>query len=485
MKTHDFFFCGNSRSSATNFHNSIRHRGLRFGSAAFKSDAPDATDEDKDAKEQLLLQVREAAKGVLKDSQLLKDFNALNEQWKKFPLDAVRSLCDENEGVLARFKKLDEKMIEFETRAMASGNKALTLRGQLDSWSKENKDVIEQIRNKKKVEIPPIVLDMRAVNSPMMPSNTVVSGSVYPLPYYEPGINDILRPPPSFWDFITKGKTNQAAYGWVNKTNPQGAAAFLAPGELKPKVSFQLETKISTYKKIAVTAKVAQELLWDIDGMETMIKDELRYQILIKLNSALIAGAGSDTEPTGIRNLSVAFTQAGLTTSNPNYYDALRSVVAQMRNGLIQGAITIFINPIDSANMDMTKAISSGVYLMPAFTSANGKVIAGATIVEDPSIPVGFFQAAFMQYYRVLIYQPLIMTFGWENDDFTRNLITYLAEMALHQFFNEQYTGAFVYDSFANVLALIDGGEALGQTVLADEDGEALVGDGGEPLKTS
>jgi hypothetical protein len=41
---------------------------------------------------------------------------------------------------------------------------------------------------------------------------------------------------------------------------------------------------------------------------------------------------------------------------------------------------------------------------------------------------------------------------GWENDDFTRNLVTWVGEMRLHQFFNTQYTGAFIYDTFANII---------------------------------
>jgi HK97 family phage major capsid protein len=462
MKTNHFFFCGNERSS---FHNSIRHRGLRFGSAAFKSDAPDG-DDDKEAKEELLLRVRNTAKEVLKNDNLYKEFTTMNEEWKKLPLEAIRSLTDEKTGVLARFSALDAKMIELETRAAASGQKNLTLRGQIEDWAKENKVAIDAIRAGKKVDLEPMILDIRVANSPMLPANTYVAGSVLPVPYYEPGINDIVRPQPTFWDYLTKGKTSQPAYGWINKTNVQGAAAFIGPGVLKPGISFQLDTQISTYKKIAVTSKVAQELLWDFDGMETLIKDELRYQILIELNTKLISNPGSTTEPTGIRDLSVAFTQTGLETTNPTYSDAIRAVVAQMRNGNLTGAITIFINPIDAANMDMAKATTSGVYLLPPFVTASGRVIAGATIVEDASIPVGFFQAAFLQYYRILIYKPLMMTWGWENDDFTRNLVTYLAEMALHQFFNEQYTGAFVYDSFDNVLAMIDAAIPL----LADSD---------------
>ena len=429
-------------------------RNTAFRMAHHREGGGSGSDEDEEAKKQLLKEVRAAAKDEIKNDKNYASFEAMTEQWKTMPIEAIRSLCDKETGVLARFSKLDAQMLEFETRASKSGDKELTLRGQIEAWVEANKTALEGIRNKKKMPLEPMELNTRVATSPMLPANTYV-GTGLPVPFYEPGVHDVVRVQPTFWDYVTKGATDSPVYAWVNKTNPQGAAGFVGPGVLKPAISFQLTTAISNYKKIAATDKVAQELLWDVKGMETLIKDELRYQILIALNSALLAGAGSATVPTGIRNLSVAYTLVGVETTNPNYMDALRAAVAQLRSGNLTGPITIFINPVDSANMDLTKATTSGNYMLPPFVTSDGRTIAGAAVVEEPGIPVGFFQAGFMQYYRVLIYKGLILTFGWENDDFTKNLITYLGEMAIHQFFNTQYTGAFIYDSFANVLAAI------------------------------
>jgi hypothetical protein len=135
--------------------------------------------------------------------------------------------------------------------------------------------------------------------------------------------------------------------------------------------------------------------------------------------------------------------------------DALRAVVAQIRSGNLSGEITIFINPADSANMDMQKAVTAGVYMLPPFMTADGKTIAGAKVVEDANIPAGFFQAGILRYYKILIYKDMVISFGWENDDFRKNLLTYLCEMRFVQAFNNAYTGAFVYDSYANVQTAI------------------------------
>ena len=71
--------------------------------------------------------------------------------------------------------------------------------------------------------------------------------------------------------------------------------------------------------------------------------------------------------------------------------------------------------------------------------------------LEDNNVPVGYVQVALLDYYKVRIYKDITLAFGWENDDFTKNLVTSICEMKLHQYFSENHTGAFIYDTFANI----------------------------------
>ncbi len=375
-----------------------------------------------------------------------------------FPIEALRSMADEKTGVMAKLVDMGVKIQEMEAAAEKQV-KSLDVRSQVAAWHEKNKTALDAIASGEKRDLP--ALELRVVASPMHVS-TVNSGSS---PYIgrveiESGINDFLRYPNTFWDFIKKGRTGAPTYVWVNKSNPQGAAAFIGPGVAKPGISFELVAETSNAKKIADSAKAGTELLQDIDGMTSFIEDELRAQVMIKVNSTLMTGVNSSTVPAGIQTLSQVFAfyadaAANIRTANPNYMDAIRAAVAALRSGKLTGEITVFVNSIDAANMDLSKAQDSGVYLLPPFTTANGQMIAGARIVEDPNIPVGYFQAAFLKYYRVLIYKDFTVSWGWENDDFTKNLVTAVGEMRLHQFFNSIHTGAFLYDTFANVVAAI------------------------------
>jgi HK97 family phage major capsid protein len=194
---------------------------------------------------------------------------------------------------------------------------------------------------------------------------------------------------------------------------------------------------------------MAIELLEDIDGFTSWVEDELRFKVMEKVNTTLMTGVSSSTVPAGIQTLSVPFaTTLGLSTTGANNWDAVRAAVAQLRYALFKGRIVAFMNPIDYANMVMTKAQNQGQTFIPPVT--------GATIVEDPNIPVGYLQVAALDYYKILIYKGFTITWGLENDDFTKNLRTAIGEMRLHQFHSENHDGFAIYDTFANIIAALN-----------------------------
>jgi len=442
---------------------------LSFRSSAYKEDGE--TEEEK--RTALLAKIQEKIDAGLATRATKEELEAIrtsqSDALKDVPLEALRAMADDKTGVMA---KLAEQGLEItRLRAEMKTNEApkdMSVRGQIKAWieskpkelggTRSVKDVIEDIKSGIKTQLPSLEL---RVASPMLVS-TVNGGSS---PYIgrtemEAGINAILRYPNTFWDTITKGRTGASTYVWANMVNEDGAAAFIGPGVAKPGISFELAAETSIAKKIAASAKAGTELLQDIDGMTTFIEQELQELLMLKVNEKLMTGVSSTTVPAGIQTLSQVFSfytaaAAGIKTTNPTHMDAIRAAVGALRSGKLTGEITVFVNSIDAANMDLSKAVDSGVYLLPPFTTSNGQVIAGARIVEDQNIAVGYFQAAFLRYYRVLIYKDYTVQWGWENDDFTKNLVTAIGEMRLHQFLNSIHTGFALYDTFVNVKTAI------------------------------
>lgn len=395
-------------------------------------------------------------KGFLTKAEL---DTAVAEKMKAFDgIDPIKlkGLFDEKTGIFAVLLKQGEELAKMK----AVGNvEDLSIHGQISGWVVRNKDVIAKIRSGNKEALGSLEpLEIKAANSPMTPANTTsdtVAFSAGSVIRMGGEVFDLRRVQPTFWDYIPKGKTGLENLPWVNKKVPasSGAAAFIGPGVAKPGVSFTLEVENSNAKKIAVSLKTVTELMEDVDGFASFINDELKYQLDIKTSLDLMSNAGSSTAPTGVQVFSLGFTTSGLSTVNPNNWDCCRAIIAQLRLAFINGPIVIFMNPVDMANMDMDKAISQGTYL-----GLSTRPIPGGIIVEDLNIAAGQVQAIAIDCLKTKIYKDFVLKFGWENDDFTKNLITAIAERRIHFYHSENDAAGFIYDDFADIKSQIAAG---------------------------
>lgn len=343
------------------------------------------------------------------------------------------------------------KMTELQTTA-SSRPQDMSLRGQIQKWQDDNKDVLQRLKEGTAVELP--ALQLRAAIT-MTEAASLGSSAYLPRVEVAPGIVDLVRVQPTFWERLQKGRTRANPYVWVNKTNKQGNATFIGEGVLKPLASFELATESSLPKKVAERMKASTELLYDLEGMETFITQELRYEVETAANTAVLTGTLSSTSPAGVTTIASAYSLTTVKTTNPTNADAIRAAIAQLRSLNFNGTLTAYLNPIDLANMDLEKAQDSGVYMLPPFTTADGRVIAAVPVIEDNNIAVGFLLIGDMSKYRILMHQDFFVKWGWENDDFSKNLMTVIGEMRFHQFYSANHAGAWIYDELADIKAAI------------------------------
>jgi HK97 family phage major capsid protein len=117
--------------------------------------------------------------------------------------------------------------------------------------------------------------------------------------------------------------------------------------------------------------------------------------------------------------------------------------------------IVAFVNPIDAANMDLSKSADDGHYLLPPFVSQNGMLVSGVPVVVDNNIAVGNLLIGDMTKYKISMLEGFTIRWGLDSDDFSKNLITVIGEMRFHQYFSANHTGAFIYDAFSDIVAAI------------------------------
>lgn len=392
-----------------------------------------------EAKTELLNIIKESTKGYEELAARMKDFDSdklkLLQEFLGTDDKGIRSiLTKQGTAIQELVAKLDKKPED------------LSVRGQIDKWRESNKTALEELKAGKKANLSPLEIRL---NSPMTPANTLNGSAYIPRPEFESGATEIVRPRLTFWETLIKGRSSSSVYVWVNKKNPEGAAGWIGPGVAKPGISLELASETSIAKKVAASAKVALELLNDVEGFASFVEGELRFQVDSETNDKLMDSVASATEPEGIKQLSVAYTLDGVETTNPNNWDALIAVETQLEAGNLAGEITHFVNPVDYANMILTKAQSQGQLYIPKTPTGR--------IIKDNNLPAGTFQSAILQYYEIKIYQDYTVTYGLADDDFLKNLISLVGERRIHQFSKENYTGFAIRDTFDNVKAAIDG----------------------------
>lgn len=251
---------------------------------------------------------------------------------------------------------------------------------------------------------------------------------------------------------LVKGSTASPNITWVNRVDPEGGAAFVEEGKLKPLKDWNYEAETSVAKKVAVRSKVSTEMLSDAPFMRSEIDRLLREDLMKVIDEKLLTGTGSSGEIKGITVGAAGYTSTELDDkiSTPNYGDAIRAAILQLRL-LNYTPDIVFVNPADKAMIDLTKD-TTGRYISSELLA----VIRGVTIIETTRIEKGKFLLVDSSKWIVRPYEALRLEYGWENDDFSNNLVTVIAEMRLHFYHSEVDAGSVVYADFATVMAALE-----------------------------
>ncbi len=391
-----------------------------------------------------------------------KAINDAIAKFKDLDMAKIATLLDEKTGFVAMqavIKKQGEMITELKETGGVKAHPSI--RAEVAAWVAKHKEEISDIKTGKSRNLPPPMrfsesaLTMAKVAAAMTNASSLGGSAYLPNAQVLPGVIDLVRVQPTFWSRLPKPSTTANPLVWVNKYNKQGNATFIGEGILKNLASFELQTESSNPKKVAERMKISREMLDDIDYIASMIQTELLFEVDSKCNTEVLTGVVSSTNPKGVTAYASAYTLLTITgIVDPNNSDAIRAAIAQLRSTNFNGQLTAFVNPIDAAMMDLQKT-SQGAYVLPPFSTTDGRNIAATPVIEDNNIAVGYLLLGDMSKYHIQMYQDFFVEWGYENDDFTKNLITAIGERRFHQWVSGNETGAFIYDTFANIKTAI------------------------------
>jgi HK97 family phage major capsid protein len=244
----------------------------------------------------------------------------------------------------------------------------------------------------------------------------------------------------------------QTAQPFGNFEGGEGTEGWTVEGKLKPDGEIKYEEVSVEVKKIAGTIKVSKEMLADLAFVRSEINSELMQSIEQGVDWAMINGAGG-AQITGLLNAGLPNYISGVfagVVPGANILDVIRILKAQIQ-AANQEPTHVLLHPEDVAKLEISKSVT-GEYTFPYWMNGqllvSGLVIVPTTNIAPDTIVIGDFSKLIVK-----IREDVNMTVGYENDDFTRNMVTILAEARLVQYIKNNQLDAFVTDSIAAVIA--------------------------------
>ena len=234
----------------------------------------------------------------------------------------------------------------------------------------------------------------------------------------------------------------------------KGDAAWVPEGGLKPSMDATLSEKTITAGKVALTVKLTEETLTDLPQLVAEIRAEIINRIGLAEEEGILNGTGEGGQIKGVAADMPGLSLGTFKIEKANTYDVIVAAYTQVVSvsHMAYRPNIGLMNPLDYAQMQLTKDVN-GQYLRPF--QVGDELIPGLRVEASTAVKQGDIVLGDFNYLNIRDVWELTITFGWENDDFTKNLVTMIGEKRLMAYIKAQYKTAFVKDTIDNVITAI------------------------------
>lgn len=404
-----------------------------------KSDGSEFSTEEKELLNGIQSLLDSVGKEAITKEQLEEELKKLQPQITQESFDELKNAINEQTKEINALKEKGDMRQEIKKATIMSKlNEILTDKAQLDA--------LASFKSNKNGEFKIVIKAAEIM--------TVASTAVYNRdnqeewevsPREEIRISNFVNRQPA-------GSVDSPSYSYLEKYDEQGNAAITAQGVLKPLRSWKTRRITEDPKKIAVRSRMSDENLLFVPGMMQYLREDVISELMDALDDHIVSEISTDAS---------TYSLTTIATTDPNYYDALRAAIAQVRSFKYQ-ADTVFVNPIDACNMELTKG-SDGHYIYVTTPGANGQfTINRLRVIETTQIDVGKFIVGDLTKYKLRDVTNIIIRFvyssyndGSNEDDAAQNLVTVIGEQYVNSWMSQIHSTAFVEDTFANVIGAL------------------------------
>ena len=373
--------------------------------------------------------------------------------------DDVKALKEELEslkGLEAKNQDIEKSIAKFEGRIEAMSEKAVEPKLEKLSLgkaiAKTYTDNIERIKD--------AVEKGTKINLSVKDTTIADYTGDYALTDFDSEVDRIVRNRYGILENVNTGATDSKFVTYVQQTadsNGTWVGEGVAKSEGEPTWS-EISEEV---KKLATYVKVSKEMLEDLSFIRGEINNDLMEGVRTGIENALLNGAGGNSIK-GLLDASMGLPTFGagvfsLAIQDANISDLLRCVKAQIE-AVNFTPTHVVLNPQDIATIQLTKG-SDSTYTYPMYLptqSGDGEmIIAGMRVISSTYMTAGNYLVGDLSKVNVKFRNNINMSVGLDADDFTRNMITILAEARLVSYVKNNQKPAFVYGDISDDIALI------------------------------
>lgn len=373
-----------------------------------------------------------------------EDIENLKNELKDAQINQLKSLNEalKEQGVV--LKKLTQKEVVEKKESL------------LDILSAKSED-LTKLRNSNSSS-DNVKFEVKAVGDMSIAGN--VTGAI-PQAMRLSGVNDTPSRRVRLLDIVSTGAISSNLVEWVYKANEEGAAGQTAEGATKNQIDFDLLVGSQKVEKTTAYITVTDEMLDDVEQMNTMINAELNRELLKAVETQVYSGSGTSPQMNGILTTATAFSAGtfALSIDNANEIDVL--TVAKNQIELAQEGSAdvnyILMHPSDVTALKMVKVSSTDkryverLAMIGGNLSMDGVSIIPSTLVTQGTYLIGDFTKSF-----VLQKQGVSIEIGYNADNFVKNYKTVRAEWRGVTFVKNNDRTAFVKGTFATDKAALE-----------------------------
>lgn len=393
-------------------------------------------------------------------------FNEINEHNAK----EFKALKEKTEATEKEISEANKTLLNIQSEQLGQLNKALAEQGiaikKLSETEKaemptldvhksleSNIEKLEAMKGSRSSE----GVTFKAVGTMSISGN--VSGGNVPVEQRLDGLNNIASRQVRLLDVCSRGTASSNVISWVYQANKEGSAGQTAEGGAKNQIDFDLVVASENVKKSTAYIKVSEEMIGDIDFMASEINNELTRELLKVVETQIYSGDGTGNNLNGISTVATAFSAGTFAgdIDNANEVDVLTVASNQIAIAEQEAPNYIFMHPSDITMLKMVKVSSTDkryverLALIAGALSLDGIPIIGTTLVTAGTYLIGNFDLA-----TVYDRGDISIEIGRDSDDFTKNLVTVLAEWRGAVVVKNNNRTAFVKGTFATDKASLE-----------------------------